>query len=187
MARTDMAERSDMAEDDRQDDSRGTARADGGQTGADGQGMVDATPGARRIAGSIVENGVIIDHIPAGGALRLLDYLGIDPTEEEVTLVMNTQSGRFGTKDILILRNVFSVRGEIVAFVAPKAVINVVKEGRIVSKDEPVPAKRLDGVGRCWNSGCVTNCERDVAPSFYLTDPKKVTYRCLYCDSEARI
>lgn len=134
-----------------------------------------------------VSNGLIIDHIPAGGALRLLDYLGIDPTEEQVTLVMNTPSGRYGTKDIVKLENVFSVREDVVALVAPKAVLDLVKDGTIVSKKEPQPAQRIVGVGRCWNPSCVTNAERDVQPAFYLADAAKVMYRCAYCDSEARI
>jgi aspartate carbamoyltransferase regulatory subunit len=155
----------------------GSDAAEGGATTAAGAGL--PVPAA--------VDGIIIDHIPAGGALRLLDYLGIDPTEEQVTLVMNTASGRYGTKDIVILENIFSVRGEVVALVAPKAAIDVVKNGVIVSKTEPEPARLLEGVGHCWNQECVTNCERDVAPRFYLVDEKKVLYRCAYCDSEARI
>ena len=49
-----------------------------------------------------IRNGTVIDHIPAGQAMRVLSMLGIDKgTAVPVSLVMNVPSKKMGTKDII--------------------------------------------------------------------------------------
>ena len=48
-----------------------------------------------------IQNGIIIDHVPAGTALKVLEYLKIDPAKTKLALIMNTDSHMFGTKDII--------------------------------------------------------------------------------------
>lgn len=45
-----------------------------------------------------IQNGIIIDHVPAGTALKVLEYLKIDPAKTKLALIMNTDSHMFGTK-----------------------------------------------------------------------------------------
>mgnify|MGYP002243643357 FL=1 len=39
--------------------------------------------------------------MPAGTALKVLEYLKIDPAKTKLALIMNTDSHMFGTKDII--------------------------------------------------------------------------------------
>ena len=48
-----------------------------------------------------IQDGIIIDHVPAGTALKVLDYLSINPASTKLALIMNTDSHRYGTKDII--------------------------------------------------------------------------------------
>jgi len=51
---------------------------------------------------SKIENGTVIDHIPAGRALTVLRILGISGKEGlRVALVMNVESKKLGKKDIV--------------------------------------------------------------------------------------
>ena len=49
-----------------------------------------------------IRNGTVIDHIPNGQALRVLEMLGISgSTSVPVSLVMNVPSKKMGSKDII--------------------------------------------------------------------------------------
>ena len=48
-----------------------------------------------------IQNGIIIDHVPAGTSLKVLDYLKIDPSKTKLALIMNADSKRYGSKDII--------------------------------------------------------------------------------------
>lgn len=48
-----------------------------------------------------IQDGIIIDHVPAGTALKVLEYLRIDPATTKLALIMNTTSRRYGSKDII--------------------------------------------------------------------------------------
>ena len=48
-----------------------------------------------------IQNGIIIDHVPAGTALKVLEYLKIDPSKTKLALIMNADSHMYGTKDII--------------------------------------------------------------------------------------
>lgn len=48
-----------------------------------------------------IQNGIIIDHVPAGTSLKVLEYLKIDPAKTKLALIMNADSKRYGSKDIM--------------------------------------------------------------------------------------
>ena len=41
-----------------------------------------------------IQDGIIIDHVPAGTALKVLQYLKIDPSKTRLALIMNIDSPR---------------------------------------------------------------------------------------------
>lgn len=45
-----------------------------------------------------IQNGIIIDHVPAGTALKVLEYLKDRSRLTKLALIMNTDSHMFGTK-----------------------------------------------------------------------------------------
>lgn len=48
-----------------------------------------------------IQNGVVIDHIEAGSAMKLYDLLGLDSIDVSVAIIKNVQSKKMGKKDII--------------------------------------------------------------------------------------
>ena len=83
---------------------------------------------------NMIENGTVIDHIPAGKATKVLDLL---KASGEITLIaMNVGSSKMGKKDVLKMENKFLSPDEMkkVAAIAPTATINTIKNFNIVEK-----------------------------------------------------
>lgn len=132
-----------------------------------------------------IRDGVIIDHLPAGSALRVLDYLHVDVQCVRVALIMNATSARFGRKDIIKIEGAQVPDMTVLGVVAPCATVNTVRDGRIAAKTSPEPPGRVEGVIRCVNPRCVTTVERGIEQVFYLSVAG--AYRCEYCDEEATL
>lgn len=133
-----------------------------------------------------ITNGVIIDHIPAGSAIKVLDYLHIDPSSTRLALIMNVPSNRMKLKDIIKIEGDVSINLDVLALVARSCTIDVVHDGSIVSKKSPDLPHRVVDVLACANPRCVTTTERGIAQVFCL-DEQSCEYRCQYCDEGARI
>ena len=133
-----------------------------------------------------IENGTVIDHIPDGKALIILNLLGIDGREEKpVSFVMHVPSGKLGKKDIIKVEDMFLEKKVLdnLALVAPSTTINIIKNYKIVEKLEIEAPTCLSGVLKCPNPSCVTNSERElVASSFAMRRRMPLLYKCDYCD-----
>ena len=78
-----------------------------------------------------IQNGIIIDHVPAGTALKVLEYLKIDPSKTKLALIMNTDSHMYGTKDIIKIEDeTEAVNLDVLGLVARTATVGVVRGGR---------------------------------------------------------
>ncbi len=132
-----------------------------------------------------ISNGTVIDHIPAGRALKVLRILGI--TGEEgymVSMVMNVYSKKLGKKDIVKVegRELSSEEVNKIALVAPTATINIVRDYEVVEKRKVELPNRIEGIVRCVNPRCVTNAPREaVHPSFRVISKKPLKLVCEYC------
>lgn len=85
-----------------------------------------------------IENGTVIDHVPAGKTLEVLEALKITGEDGAViSLVMNVPSEKMGKKDIIRIEdkqlNPDDVKRKI-AKLAPKATVNWVKDSEVVKK-----------------------------------------------------
>jgi len=75
-----------------------------------------------------IQNGIIIDHVPAGTALKVLEYLKIDPSKTKLALIMNTDSHMYGTKDIIKIEDeTEAVNLDVLGLVARTATVGVVR------------------------------------------------------------
>lgn len=127
-----------------------------------------------------IENGIVVDHIPAGLGLKVLGMLKISHSSK-AALLLNVPSKRMGAKDILKVSGKQLDEKELnkVALVAPNATVNIIRNGEVVEKSAARLPKELRGVAKCPNPNCVTNSER-VEPRFSLEGESK--YRCAYCE-----
>lgn len=134
-----------------------------------------------------IQDGIIIDHVPAGTALKVLQYLKIDPSKTRLALIMNTDSPSYGTKDIIKIENVEGIDLDVLGLVARQATVDIVRGGRIVEKVQPHLPEHVVNVITCVNPRCVTTTERGIDQMFHLAHSQRQEYRCDYCDEEAKL
>ena len=134
-----------------------------------------------------IQDGIIIDHVPAGTALKVLQYLHIDPSRTRLALIMNAASRRYGTKDIIKIEDQPDIDLDVLGFVARQATVDIVHGGHIVDKKQPNLPEHVINVIRCVNPRCVTTVERGIDQRFHLTHTGRQEYRCDYCDEEAKL
>ena len=131
-----------------------------------------------------IQNGYVIDHIPAGQAMALYTHLGLDRLDCPVAMIMHAQSGRMGRKDIIKIDGDLDLSLDVVGYLAPGATVNVIREGKLLEKRTLDLPEKLTGVVRCRNPRCITSTERDLPAVFRLTDREKRVYRCVYCEAK---
>ena len=132
-----------------------------------------------------IRNGIIIDHVPAGTALKVLQYLKIDPTSTKLALIMNTDSRQYGSKDIIKLEDAGDLNLDVLGFIARQATIDIVRGGKIVRKERPNLPEHMVNVIKCTNPRFITSIEEGCDHIFALTPSGR--YRCIYCEQEFRV
>ena len=137
------------------------------------------------IIGSI-KNGMVIDHITAGRSTELYDLLGLERAECEVALIRNAVSEKMGRKDIIKINGDFPVDLNVIAYVDPRATINIIQDGVLVEKKALQTPQKLGNVVKCQNPRCITSTEQELDHIFVLTDAENGVYRCIYCEAQAK-
>ena len=130
-----------------------------------------------------IENGTVIDHIPANKALQVLKILGLPKEGTNVTLAMNVSS-KLGYKDIVKFENRELEHTEIdkISLIAPNATINIIRDYEIVAKDQVRMVNELNGIVKCTNPKCISNTSEPIGSKFYLVESDPITVRCHYCE-----
>ena len=142
-----------------------------------------STSEMRRV--TAINNGTVIDHIPAGAALSVLRMLGIsDVRASPISLVMNVPSSKHGTKDIIKVEDRELTQDELdrLALIAPKASVAIIRSYAVAEKREVEIGSELVNVARCTFSNCITGNSReplDHRLKVIKTDPMEL--RCRYC------
>lgn len=139
--------------------------------------------GGKELIVTAIEEGTVIDHIPAGSLFKVIKILGLSALENQMTFGTNLRSERMGKKAIVKVAGKFFRPDEInrIALVAPRASLNIIKGYEVVEKQEVSLPKELVGIVRCVNPKCITNHD-DVTPRFEVLHGDPVTLRCHYCE-----
>ena len=132
---------------------------------------------------SAVENGTVIDHIPARKLFDVINVLGIDSCDNTITFGNNLASNKLGKKAIIKISDKFLVDEEIdkLALVAPSVKINIIRDFEVVEKKTVNVPKRVLGIARCVNPQCITN-NQNVKTKFDVVGRAPIVLRCLYCE-----
>ena len=133
-----------------------------------------------------IQNGVVIDHITAGNGMKLYQLLGLDSLDVSVAIIKNVVSRKMGKKDIIKIDADIPVDFQVIGYVDPGATLNLIRDGKLVSKQTVEMPDRLVGVIRCYNPRCITSTEQELKQIFKLTDREKRVYRCIYCETAAK-
>ena len=132
-----------------------------------------------------IEEGIVLDHIEAGKAMLIYHYLHLDREDFQVAIIKNARSNDMGRKDILKVEcDPDLINLDAVAFVAPQATVNVIKNGEIIEKRRMTMPKEIKGVLKCHNPRCISSVEQELPHIFYLADEKNGIYRCRYCEEK---
>ncbi len=137
---------------------------------------------------SKIENGIVIDHIPAGRAFQVLGVLKIDP-DARALVALNVGSKSMGRKDFIKVEGSYLTSREIdvVAFVAPNATLNIIQDWGIKDKRKIKLPKQIDGIFKCPNPLCPTNAEYTPPKTgFKLEEGSRIEetqLHCTYCHS----
>ena len=132
-----------------------------------------------------IQNGFVIDHIPAGKGMTLYELLGLDELDCSIALIKNVGSEKMGKKDIIKIDAAIDINFDIIGFIAPEVTVNIIKDGEIIEKKSMELPLMLTGVIRCKNPRCITTTEQEIVHKFKLTDKENRVYRCIYCETKA--
>ena len=132
-----------------------------------------------------IQQGTVIDHIPAGQGIRILKRLHLESAGKRITVGMNLPSKDHCLKDIIKVEGRMFTEDEAhqLALFAPSATINVIDNFDVVNKFSMQLPETLVGVFACPNSNCISLNE-PVKSYFYVSkrDDAQVKMRCKYCE-----
>jgi len=131
-----------------------------------------------------IKNGYVIDHISAGHAMKIYDYLKLGELDCSVAMIMNARSTKMGKKDIIKIDQKVKIDFDVLGYIDPKITINVIENDKKVKKFHPELKTELVDIVKCKNPRCITSVERGLKHICVLKDKDSAKYRCKYCDSE---
>jgi len=107
----------------------------------------------KQLSVSAIENGTVIDHIPAQNLFKVISILGLSNIDSLITFGTNLESRRLGKKAIIKIAYKFFETDEInrIALVAPHAKLNIIKDYTVVEKRLVEVPDSIIGIVKCFN------------------------------------
>ena len=135
-----------------------------------------------------IENGTVIDHIPADKTYDVANLLRLQELDTPVTIGYNLPSKKIGRKGIIKITDKFFTEEEIsrLSVVAPKIVLNIIRNYEVVEKKEVRMPEELRDIVRCANPKCITNNE-PMHTVFHVINKQRGIMKCHYCEKEQQI
>ena len=135
-----------------------------------------------------IENGTVIDHIPAEKTYEVLQLLNLQELTTPVTVGCNLKSKKIGRKGIIKVADKFFTDEEIsrLSVLAPNVGLNVIRDYEVVEKKTVITPDLLQGIVKCNNPKCITNNE-PMDTLFHFVDKEHGGLKCHYCEKEQDI
>jgi aspartate carbamoyltransferase regulatory subunit len=127
-------------------------------------------------------NGIVLDHISAGKAMKVYEALGLDELDCSIAIIKNVKSTKMGKKDIIKIDNDFEDDLDVLGYLDPNITVSIIKNGKTVEKKKLQLPKKIKNIEKCKNPRCITSIE-NLDHIFYLANEKERVYRCIYCES----
>lgn len=137
----------------------------------------------KRLSVSAIQNGTVIDHIPAKSLFKVIKILGLDNIDNQITFGTNLNSDKFGKKAIIKIANRHFEDKDLnrIALVAPQAKFNIIKDYEVIEKRIVEVPSTIVGIAKCMNPKCVTNTD-NVTTKFSVVSKENVALKCYYCE-----
>ncbi|WMJ88334.1 aspartate carbamoyltransferase regulatory subunit [Anaerocolumna sp. MB42-C2] len=129
-----------------------------------------------------LSQGIVIDHIEAGGAMKIYSYLNLEKLDCSVAIIKNAKSNKMGKKDIIKIEGHLDIDLDILGVLDRNITVNIIENGQIITKRNLNLPEKVTNIIKCKNPRCITSIERELPHSFKLTDKEKGVYRCIYCE-----
>ena len=149
--------------------------------------MVDSTS-KRELLVSKIDNGIVIDHIPAGKAFQVLRLLKVEP-DAQAFIAQNVDSKTMGRKDLIKVEGTYltSRQIDLIAFLAPDATLNIIQDWDVKEKRKIQLPKQVEGIFRCPNPLCPTNAQYTPSRTIFKVEKgeriEETKLNCTYCGS----
>jgi aspartate carbamoyltransferase regulatory subunit len=137
----------------------------------------------KQLSVSAIQNGTVIDHVPANTLFKVIHILRLDHIDNQITFGTNLESKKLGRKAIIKISGIYFEDEDInrIALVAPDAKLNIIKDYEVVEKRVVQVPDNITGIARCMNPKCITNFE-PVTTKFKVVSKKNVALKCHYCE-----
>jgi aspartate carbamoyltransferase regulatory subunit len=137
----------------------------------------------KQMSVSAIENGTVIDHVPARNLFKVIQILGLYKIDNQITFGTNLESKKLGRKAIIKISGLFFQDADInrIALVAPDAKLNIIRDYEVVEKKVVEVPDTIIGIAKCMNPKCITNFEM-VTTRFHVVSKKNVSLKCHYCE-----
>lgn len=132
---------------------------------------------------SAIENGTVIDHIPASAVFQVIKMLKLDVFDQMVLFGTNLESKKYGSKGIIKVSNKFFKPEELnkIALVAPHASIIEIRDFQVTNKTQVEVPDSITGIVKCFNPNCITNIEV-INTRFAVVNKEDIRLKCHYCE-----
>ena len=133
---------------------------------------------------SALENGTVLDHIPAENVYKAIDLLNLRGLESQITIGINLASKLYGRKGIIKIADRFFEDEELnrLALIAPKATVNVIRDFKVVEKKKITMPKEIIGMAKCMNPKCVTNHQPIKTRFTTIAKGDEISLLCHFCE-----
>ena len=106
-----------------------------------------------------IQNGIVIDHIPAGKGMDIYKLLELDSQKQSVALLQSVRSEKYGCKDLIKIEGLTEPeRLEVLGYLNEGVTLIVIRDGKVVKKYHPVPLE--DSLKMCSQFASVLVMQR---------------------------
>jgi len=129
-----------------------------------------------------ISNGTVLDHLPAGTALRIIHILGLENPKNAVTVAINTESKSKERKDLVFIegRELTEEEYNKIGLIAKGSTVNIIKGKKVEKKIIVKFPKKASGLFNCLNPKCITTVE-GLQAKFSLQE-ELLKAKCFYCE-----
>jgi aspartate carbamoyltransferase regulatory subunit len=133
-----------------------------------------------------IELGIVIDHIPAGKGVKILEILAHYEEIKNVAISfgMNYESGKLGKKDLIKIQIEYLAPQIIqhISLVVPGVTIKAIKNFNVHNKIVIKPPREIKNLLECRNPNCISNLEKHVGSYFVVINEDTKLIKCQYCE-----
>ena len=83
-----------------------------------------------------LNQGIVIDHIQVGGAMKIYEYLNLEKLDCSVAIIKNAKSNKMGKKDIIKIEGDLDIDLNVLGVLDHSITINIIKDAEIVEKHQ---------------------------------------------------